>query len=78
MTENPTSPPPRTNQLRWLFVAVHIVLTGAGVLMIVLAPRDVGGWYFLASLLVLLVGSNVVVALIKWFLATPNNRWRGP
>jgi hypothetical protein len=78
MTEDPTAPPPQTNELRWLFIAVHIVVTGAGVLMIMLAPHEVGGWYFFASMLVLLIGSNVVVALMKRFLATPNNRWRGP
>jgi len=78
VTEDPSAPPSRTNGLRWLFIAVHCLVTGAGALMILLAPREVAGWYFVASLLVLIVGSNVVVALIKWFLATPNNRWRGP
>jgi hypothetical protein len=78
VTEDSAAPSSRTKGLRWLFIAVHCLVTGAGVLMILLAPREVAGWYFFTSLLVLIVGSNVVVALIKWFLATPNNRWRGP
>lgn len=68
-------PPPDRHRL--LFFVVHCLVTGAGALMILLAPREVGGGYFFLSLFVLIAGSNVVVALIKWFLATPNNRSRG-
>jgi hypothetical protein len=78
LSEDSTAPPSQANGLRWLFIAVHVVETGSGVLMIMLHPRWAGGLYLFGSLIVILIGSNVVVAVIKWFLATPNNRWRGP
>jgi len=57
---------PQADGHRFLFFLVSCLVTGAGVLMLLLAPRQTGEWYLWIALLLILVGSNVVVALIKW------------
>jgi len=78
VTEDPHPPASQTKDFGLIYLAVHILVTGAGILMILLAPREVGGGYFFLSLFIMIAGSNVVVALIKWFVATPNKRSRVP
>ena len=51
---------------RPLFILVHFVVTAGGALMLLLAPREMGEWYFFSALFVLIAGSNVAVALLKW------------